>query len=149
VASRKIARQARASSSRVIPHFSMPRCPTPFEYSGRATRLVSFPSRRRHCAAKTHVRHPRVRRAPMPGAGPVASAVCVVAEERSAFLCPLRTVGLTGVEALFRSRGVDYHALAGSLAVEIDLVPVVAPLPDVTRHVIEAVAVGREGDVRS
>ena len=61
------------------------------------------------------------------------------------FWAPQRRVRLARIETLLRTRGVVDHSLAGPLAVQVDLVPVAAPLPDVAGHVVQAVAVGREG----
>src|SRR5262245_29615779 len=107
---------------------------------------VSIPcSLARLHAPEADVRHAGVRRTPVAGAGPVARAVAVVAQERAALLDPQRGVGLAGVETLLRAGGVDNDSLAGPLAVQVHLVPVTAPLPDVAGHVVEAVAVRREG----
>src|SRR5947209_3840469 len=92
---------------------------------------MHFPSFHGQRAAQADVRHAGIRRAAVPGAGPVARAVSVVAEEGPAFLYSQRTVRLTRVETLFGSCRVDYHVFAGSLTVQVDLIPVAAPLPDV------------------
>ena len=91
------------------------------------------------------MRHAGVRAAAVPGAGPVARAVAVVAQERAAALHALRRerparvvgsapgpVGLTTTPWPARWR---YRSRS---------VPVGAPLPDVAGHVVQAVAVGRE-----
>src|SRR5262249_30713166 len=86
-----------------------------------------------------------VGRAAVPGAGPVAPAVRGMAQEGTALLAAQRRVGLPRVEALLGALRVDDHPPAGSLPIKVGLVPVVAPLPDVAGHVVQAVAVGREG----
>src|SRR5262249_30357917 len=95
--------------------------------------------------AKAHVRHAGVRAASVAGAGSVTGAITIATEEGTSFLSPQRSVRLAGIEAPGRACGVDDHPFAGSLAVQVDLVPVAAPLPDVASHVVQAVAVGREG----
>src|SRR5260221_463553 len=80
---------------------------------------------------KANVRHARVGGASMPGAGTIAGAVTVVAEEGSPFLDSQRSPRLAGIETLRRSSGIDNHPLSGPSAVQIDLIPVAAPLPDV------------------
>src|SRR5262249_12589955 len=68
-----------------------------------------------------------------------------MAQERTALLTAQRRIGLPGIVAVLRARRVDDQFLAGSLTVQVDLIPVAAPLPDVAGHVVQAVAVGREG----
>src|SRR5262245_51408749 len=98
--------------------------------------LPAFLRARRHeHAPEADVRHAGIGCAPVSGAGPVAGAVSVVAEERTPFLDAQRAVWLAGVETLFRAYGVDRHFLTGPLAVQVNLVPVSAPLPDVAGHV--------------
>src|SRR5262249_4516914 len=79
-----------------------------------------------------------------PGAGPEAPAVRRVAQKRAALLAAQRRIGLPRVQAPLGPGRIDDHPLAGAPAVQIDLVPVAAPLPDVAGHVVQAVAVGRE-----
>src|SRR5262245_55371253 len=92
---------------------------------------------------KADVSHPRVRAAPVAGARAVAGAVAVVAQERAALLDALRHERPGRVNRAVRSRRIDREP-AGALAIQVALVPVGAPFPDVAGHVVEAAAVGRE-----
>src|SRR5579885_178596 len=96
-------------------------------------------------AAKAHVRHARVGTAAMSRAGTVARAVSVATQERTPFLHSQRRVWLARIVGLGRTHWVHRHAVAGTLTVEIHLVPVAAPLPNISCHVVEAIAVGRKG----
>src|SRR5262249_56473506 len=87
---------------------------------------VVFP--RRHRAAEADVRHAGVGGAAVPGAGAVAQAVRRVAQERAALLAAQGRVGLPRVAAPLGAGRVDDHPPAGPLAVQIELVPVAAPL---------------------
>src|SRR5262249_61508192 len=67
-----------------------------------------------------------------------------MAQERTALLSAERRIGLPRIVTVVGPRRIDDHPLAGALAVQVDLIPVAAPLPDVASHVVQAVAVGRK-----
>src|SRR5271165_867067 len=74
----------------------------------------------------------------------VARAVLVGAEEGPTPVGLLALGRLVGVPGVSGALGVAGHAPGGGqLLVVVGAVPVAGPLPDVSRHVIEAVAVGR------
>src|SRR5207249_671224 len=64
-------------------------------------------------------------------------------QERPAPLHPLELVAAVGVDAEARAGRVA--ARARGIDVKAGLIPVVAPLPDVAGHVVQAEAVGRVG----
>src|SRR5438105_2788127 len=101
----------------------------------------SLPQLRAHHAAEADVRHAGIRAAPVAGARPVAGTVTVVAQERTALLHPLWCERPRLVQAHFRAGRVVDHRVAGPVAVEVALVPVAAPLPDVTGHIVQPMAV--------
>src|SRR5262249_58409282 len=79
-----------------------------------------------------------------------ALAVLVRAEEGAALLDSLLRAGLGRIKAVGRTLRVTRDtALLREHAVVVRAIPVGDPLPDVARHVEEAVAVGREGSDRS
>src|SRR6185436_14883262 len=95
------------------------------------------------------VAHPGVDLLRPAGGGPVAAAVAVGAEEAAALHHPARDgeLRLRRVEArLTRAAGRVAGDAAGPLAPvgRARRVPVGGPLPDVPRHIREAVAVGRK-----
>src|SRR2546425_5689258 len=57
---------------------------------------------------------------------------------------PQGTVRLARIKTLSGTGGIDNHPFAGPFPVQVDLIPVAAPLPDVAGHVVQPVAVGRE-----
>src|SRR5262249_34873695 len=93
---------------------------------------------RRCYTAEARRRHARVRATAVSGAGPVPRTVAVVTQERTTPLHPLRHVRPRGVDGALRPLGINGHALAGPVAVEVALIPVGAPLPDVAGHVVQA-----------
>src|SRR5262245_52433736 len=79
----------------------------------------------------------------MAGAWTIARTVAVVAQERTALLHPLWREwpgGVVGTKGA--GRVVGHHT--GASAIQLSIVPVGTPLPDVAGHVIEPIAVGRE-----
>src|SRR5262249_32754175 len=49
-----------------------------------------------------------------------------------------------GIETLLGTKRIDNHSLTISLLIQVDLIPVTTPLPDVAGHVVESIAVGRK-----
>src|SRR5262249_14322571 len=94
-------------------------------------------------APEADVGHAGVGAASVPGARAVARTIAVVAQERAAFLDTLRHERPGRVDGPVRPGRVDCEP-AGARAIQIALVPVRAPLPDVAGHVVEAVTVRRE-----
>src|SRR4051812_36024673 len=80
----------------------------------------------------------------MPGAWPIACAIGVVAEKGTPLLDSQRSARLARIETPWRPGGVDNQPQAGPATVQIDLIPVAAPLPDVAGHVVQAIAVWRK-----
>src|SRR5262249_24427768 len=95
-----------------------------------------------HHTAEADVRHARVRAAAMPGAGAVPRAVVVVAKERPAALDALGCERTGRIRAALRSSRIHHEPAARTLAVEVPLIPVSPPFPDVAGHIIQAVSVG-------
>src|SRR6056297_1207833 len=96
----------------------------------------------------------RVHRLALPRGGPVANAVLVGAEKRATLgdLARDLELGREGIEALLAGAtarvGRDAAGLGrsrGGIGRMPIGVPVAGPLPDIAGHVVEAVAVGREG----
>jgi hypothetical protein len=75
----------------------------------------------------------------------ITLAVVRVAKERTAFDSALGSVRIAWIIALSRSTRVATNVFAGGLDVAIGPIPVTAPLPNVASHVVQAVAIGREG----
>src|SRR4051794_28612842 len=109
----------------------------------RAGRANSTSLRHRLHTSKTEMRHARVRRTAESGAGAVVEAVTDATQERSPPLYPFRRPQ-PGGEAHRGAGRVDEEVLTLRQGVSLGQVPVGAPLPDVARHVIQTVAVGRE-----
>src|SRR5262249_40650965 len=114
------------------------------------TSVLTSPNLRSHCltlprrhATEADVGHAGVRARAVPGAGPVARAITVVAQKRSAFLHSSGLERGQGVLGLGGADGFDDNALVRPPTVQVTVVPIGAPLPDVPGHVVETVAVGR------
>src|SRR5271166_6182693 len=76
----------------------------------------------------------------------IAGAILVGAKKRTAFLNALFLCRLGWIEWHFRALRVARDvADLGKLFEIIGAIPVAAPLPDVAGHVVEAVAISREG----
>src|SRR6266850_3464499 len=94
------------------------------------------------------MRRTGVGRCAAPRTWPIALAVGRVAEKRSSLDHALGCVGISWVPTLTRTSSVPTHIFAGKLCCYlskgIDPIPIAAPLPDISSHVIEAVAIGRK-----
>src|SRR4030095_7816254 len=84
----------------------------------------------------------------------VARTILVVAKKRAAALDPLFFRRLRWIERGVGPFGISRYAAGfGQIRVVVRPVPIAAPLPDVARHVVEAISVrrkfrhGRESDV--
>src|SRR5215813_13816339 len=99
---------------------------------------------RRLYTAKTDMRHARVRAASMPRAGPIARAVAVIAQERSTLLHAALFERMLRIHRPLRSRRVVDHPFAHPTLVQIALIPIAAPFPDIAGHVVETIAIWRE-----
>src|SRR5580704_6034989 len=96
-------------------------------------------------AAEAEVVGAGVRGALAAGAGLVGRAILVGTQVRAAPHHALGDARLARVETVAGALRVDGRPAAGrETGVVIVAVPVGTPLPDVARHVVEAVAVGRE-----
>ena len=80
----------------------------------------------------------------MTGTRTIAPAIRFVAKERTASLTALLHVGLLGIEALFRPLRIDNDPLPCPFSIQITIIVIAAPFPDVARHVIKAITVGRK-----
>src|SRR6516164_1534685 len=81
-------------------------------------------------------------------AGAITLAVRGVAKEGTSFDHALGRVRIAWIIAFSRSGRVPTHVFTCGLNVGIDPVPVATPLPDVAGHVVQAVAIWREGTHR-
>src|SRR5690349_19321627 len=88
-------------------------------------------------AAEPQVRHPGIGRAAHSRAWTVVEAVADAAEEGATPVNVFRR-SLAWVETALRAFGIDQHALARRQRIGVGKIPVVAPLPDVAGHVIQA-----------
>src|SRR5919201_2021057 len=85
------------------------------------------------------MREARIGRALHAGTGAVPDAVQVTAKKRAASLHALPDAGLVGIVARIGTLGIH----PGRSRVIIRVVPILTPLPHVSRHVIQSVAIGR------
>ena len=86
-----------------------------------------------------------VGRRPSTRARAIALAVGRVAKERTTFDNALGSVRIGWIITLSRSTGIATHVFACGLDVAVDPIPVTAPLPNVARHVVQAVPIRWEG----
>ena len=75
-------------------------------------------------------------------ARPIACAVALVAEERSAALDALRNMRLLRIEAVVRTLRIHDGVLTGPAWVGVGPVPVLRPLPHIARDVVQPIAAG-------
>src|ERR1700722_1084448 len=94
-------------------------------------------------ASEPEVRHARIRRATETGTRAVVEAIADTAQERPTSLHAFWRSDQR-IEARCGSGGVDEHTSPRNTCVGFRKEPVFAPLPDVTRHVVQTVAVGWE-----
>ena len=78
-------------------------------------------------------------------AGTITLAVGGVAKEGTSFDHALGRVRIAWIITLSRSTWVATNVFASGLNVSVYPIPVAAPLPDVAGHVVQAVAICREG----
>ena len=97
-----------------------------------------------HHAAEADMRHAGIGAASVSRAGAVARAILIVAQERAAALGALRHERLPGIEAALRAGWVHDDLAICAMLVQLAVVPIAAPLPDIARRVEQAVAVGRK-----
>src|SRR6185436_15535672 len=94
-------------------------------------------------AAEAEVVGSRTHLSLAPGPDHVAGAVLLGAKEGATAVHALGLARLCGIKAGRGAAGIAGHA-AGERRVVVGSIPVADPFPDVTRHVVEAVTVGRE-----
>src|SRR4030081_986351 len=80
-----------------------------------------------------------------PSSRHIAFTVLIGAKKRSAFLHALGDVNFLRIKAVWRSLRIARYPIALKLCVVIRAIPVGNPLPDISRHVVEAKLVEREG----
>ena len=74
--------------------------------------------------------------------GPIAHAVLIGAQKRSALLHPLRHSGICGIIAIGGAMWIAYYcAIRGEHLIVVGAIPVRGPLPDVAAHTAQAIAV--------
>ena len=78
----------------------------------------------------------------MPGTGAIALAITIVTQKRSAFLYPQRGIGHGRVTACCGALGVVLYCTVFIGLEQEFIIPVVTPFPNITGHIVQAIAVG-------
>src|ERR1700761_3226907 len=83
-----------------------------------------------------------IRRRPAARAWSIALTIGRITEKRSSLDYALWRIRISGIPAFTRPASVPADVPARGLRESVKTVPIAAPLPDVSGHVVEAIAVG-------
>src|SRR5258707_11063051 len=107
-----------------------------------------LPSISRNNTPKSSMRRSGIRWRTAPSTWSIALAIGRVTEKRSTFDHAFRCIGISRIPAFIWTSSVSTNVLAGEFGCYpgkgIDAVPIAAPLPDVSGHIVKSVAVRRK-----